>query len=393
MKSQKDKNKNRKRRALGITAGIALCTLILGTFAWDLYQDSVDNKFGNAAMQGSVEVEEIFEDPHMTPGKEIKKEIWLNNTSSTPTFVRATFEEKFTKLISDGSGNAVIEQYPDSQVNNTGNYLPTTNANAVPVIVDALTVKDKSDNNSSGDEFDDWKDVTSKVTFAGGKPADVTVYAKSRKETTNIVGGGTQTKVTTDYIAVRKFALANAHLGEVSEKLVVKYPGSATDVAQQVTGTFKPVYNEVTGDTTYTFDNVVFNFYQGMTAEISKDWPTEIPLATDIDKSLVDSNISLKYSSFLVSPITQHTWFYNEDDGYFYWMDVLASGAKTDEFLAAVQLDASVGTEYDYLDYTLKAIGEGVITNMAAVESEWNLQSGDQVYDFLEGLPNVTPAP
>lgn len=384
-----------------------MATLVIGTFAWDVYQDFKENKFGNALVGGSISVTEKFEDPHLEEGKTVVKEVGITNTSSSNVLVRASFEESLRILATDGTGKVLEQHLPASALN--ANYTSTAYTKAVPIIVDAAAYATKAATNT--DETVDWADITSMITWdSGAAPADVVIYGRTTKTKVTTPGMPDTWNVKTEYFAIRKFDLTLTNLGEVSKDIVVKYPGATGHVAQEVKGDLEvDGFNSATGAYTgFKMSNVTFGFYEELKDYTANNWAgaqtyvDTIPGATDITPALaavghssLDTNIEFTYHADVVNtlPISTSKWIYNEEDGYFYWTAILPSGNTTSHFLTNVGLKAGVGNEYDYLDFNLYVEGQGILANQDALDSEWAAlkaaASGSRsnaIYTYLSSL-------
>jgi len=81
----------------------------------------------------------------------------------------------------------------------------------------------------------------------------------------------------------------------------------------------------------------------------------------------------------LTDAVTNNGWWYNADDGYFYYLDVLNGGDQTDLLLTSLYLESAAGANawYKYIDFDL-------VVNMNAVQNlkdhldapGWNLPAG-----------------
>ncbi|MGY3747806.1 hypothetical protein ACWN8P_11155 [Vagococcus salmoninarum] len=400
MKKGTDKKTNKRKKVMAVAASASLCALMLGTFAWDVYKAEKENKFGNALVGGSIEIEEIFEDPHMTPGKELKKQVKLVNTSSSDVFARASFEESM-KILQNAGPNDPNKKHVTSLDATT--LLPTTNDKAIPIVLDVgYYVKQAAANT---DPTVGWADITA-TTKADGAVLDagVQVFAKLNVQTITSSTGDKEYKVTGEYVAYRAFDIANSNMGEISKNIVVKLPGTTDKVALSAGPAtkeqFKINFDKHTGTISgYDMIDFGYDFYDGLKPAEEHNWAGDVALFGLVgdthpavkDTSAVDPLITLGYNASVEAAPTPNKWVYNAEDGYFYFLKVLTPEDQTDEFLATVALDASAGTEYAYLDYSLHIEGQAVLVNKAAVEAEFGLTSASLgtsklIYDALIAL-------
>jgi hypothetical protein len=62
-------------------------------------------------------------------------------------------------------------------------------------------------------------------------------------------------------------------------------------------------------------------------------------------------------------------WWYNPNDGYFYWMGVLTSGASTTPLIDSVTYSAAADGSYAGMDYTLNVLSDGTQAVQGAIPS------------------------
>ncbi|MDR0287189.1 MAG: hypothetical protein LBI03_05730, partial [Clostridiales bacterium] len=87
-------------------------------------------------------------------------------------------------------------------------------------------------------------------------------------------------------------------------------------------------------------------------------------------------------------------WFYNQDDGYFYYIGTVEAGSQTADLLRSVELNSEAGSEYANIDYTL-------IVNMLSIQntvdamaaefeiSQYSTGASLEVYNALVGYCEV----
>lgn len=410
-----NKGNTKKKRMLIVASATAICLMMLATFAWDVFKASKENKFGNALTSGSVQIEELFPDTQLTDDKVgLQKEVWAVNSSASDIVLRLSFEESFRKLILDGG--VASKKYVDPGVAGAVNIdnMPTDAAfkdTAMPFIVDATLYGNVlAAATVNTDPFAGWADITNQMTPA--LPTGVKAFARASKnyqETENYYD------LTIDYFAYQKVAIDKAHLGEESAKQVIKYPGDPNSVAMLVLAgtelapTWNVDYNPANGVITgYKPTNLNYVYYEGMNKPNLVNWSgedvhlgiTPAGAATPNDFSTfkpinpafalvtggveskqtvkstadTDSNINLLFTDQLTTDTpTDGKWFYNQDDGFFYYVGKLASGKTTGTLLSGISLRdpnnlaARVGPAYDYLDYSLWVDVDAVLAKKEAV--------------------------
>ncbi|MGX7013768.1 hypothetical protein [Vagococcus silagei] len=373
------KNVSKKKRFMVLMSTIAVFAILLLTFAWDVYKSSKENKFGNAIAAGSIVVEEYFPDGKIPEGGKVEKQVWGVNTSQTAVLMRMTFEERLRTLIAEGNTNsAKVVKVADAAAKPD---------KAIPFPIDAVyyaTEAKLGDAAQVTDSVGKWANITSQVKVGGANiPTDVVVLGKSTKEKITAVGNTVTYKVSTEYAAFKKVKLEDTNMGDVSKQAVVKYPGATDSIAQRVDlEGFKPKFDVSTGDITgFEATNINYVYYEGLSAPVLANWGnapkdinlggTESPiLPADAKTSAKDKNLTYDYKH-LSDTIEKGKWIYNPEDGYFYYLGVVGSGAKTSNVLDKVGLKNGSGTIYDYFDYSLFVDLEGILPEEEAVTAEF----------------------
>lgn len=85
-----------KKVTLGASALVLGATLLGGTMAWLISEETVVNKFSTKSWDLDVEIDEKFDEDgaqNLLPGAEIQKEGWVTNTKDLPVLVRVHIEE------------------------------------------------------------------------------------------------------------------------------------------------------------------------------------------------------------------------------------------------------------------------------------------------------------
>ncbi|MDR1928100.1 MAG: hypothetical protein LBQ33_05625, partial [Oscillospiraceae bacterium] len=120
-----------------------------------------------------------------------------------------------------------------------------------------------------------------------------------------------------------------------------------------------------------------------------------IPAASAIGTSQLDSLIQLNYSADLISALTvssadKDKWFYNADDGYFYYIGNVEPGTITNLLLESVTLDKSAGSQYTSMLYDLYVNMEAIqpLESAVTASSGWNL-SGANAANIIAALKAV----
>lgn len=394
-----EKNTKKRKKIFVVAAASAVCALMLGTFAWEVYKDSKENKFGNAIVDGNIKVVEEFPDPTMPLDKVVKKEVGIMNQSAKEVFIRTSFEEMMKNLKNTGKDAPTTSLYVENGLNSY--HMPVSNPDAIPLITDVNINYDLAKMGTVG-ALDSW--YVAPESMLPDLPADVVVLVKSTsKDIIQPDGVTTKKAFTTEYQAFRKMKLANISIGEVASNMVAKLTGTTTDVAIKVEGDFKQIVDNndnPTAITGFTFGKIEYPFYDGYDTPKLANWATTDEHGTGTakhpgtittpGKSAADLNVELTYSTADINNTTPtaNKWFFNKDDGYFYYIGLVGSGDTTPLLLKSVKLDsATAGSEYAYLDYSLWIDAEGMFPNVNALANEWGLPTGP----LRTALENLVP--
>ena len=300
--------KTNKKIIMTMAVVLALATVVVGaTFAWFTANDSVLNKMTTRMLtDGTVEIFENFPDDKLKAGATLDKEVGVTNTGDISVFVRMSFEEALTKLDAPLDGSATAY---------------TGAAGYVPGLV----------NPAAYDAYEDFATLCPGVT---GLPTDGTVV-KGLYDAVN------------DNYQVVAWKVISASGNEFDGK------------AQKVNITFNPTTNAVTS---------VQYVQAALAAEATYNWTANtvsMPLrpVSDFaaDNSIVaktdDTNefISLNFSTDLATSMAAGTWFYNVNDGWFYYMGTVDSGDTTPFLLSSISMKSSAASHdlYKYVDFDL----------------------------------------
>ena len=102
-------------------------------------------------------------------------------------------------------------------------------------------------------------------------------------------------------------------------------------------------------------------------------------ITSDANKgnSQFEAKILLNYDAALKTDKSAGSWFYNENDGYFYWMSALASGASTANLLDSVTFGGGLGKPYQKMQFELAITVEAIQAKKAAISDSdgggWNI--------------------
>jgi len=298
--------RNRKV-VVGLSVVLALIITLSATFAWLTAKAQKENVFKNSGYSNSdfVVIDEYFPDPELKIGETNTKEVTIVNTGSEAALVRVTFEE-MVKLLGNNGAITMTES-------------STPEAGMIPVPV----------NNELLTPGNGWTDITEDIDPA--VPTGIKVFKKN-----NIYNG--YYSYGTDPIKYQKISV------------------SLTDNL----------------DDTYTLkNNIKYAYYTDKAADYGSwnkqhnwaPWAEPVPLytasssdtpaAAEIYTSSLTLDVLLKYyDEEIATTPTQGKWYYNPNDGYFYWIGVLGGGESTDMLLSGVGIDGganqAIWQKYEY---------------------------------------------
>lgn len=370
--------KKNKPLILALAASMALVMLFAATFAWFTAKDSVTNHFETLITDGTVSLFELFDPPtNWQPGTDITKEVAVVNNGDADVLVRVSFEEVL-KLLKNGSAQtAQATAFDDTVTVEEGMDIPVnqpiasyTAAPWVEIINGAL--------NSLNIE-----------TTTNPVPAGTRVFAQAKTDPVTLV---------TTY----GFVI----FGDASTYGYENLDGTISTKAynQKMTADFS-----VDSSLELSISNIEYYVYEDGKEGAQYDWDSnneKVPYATiaaspidgpqllaDVEKALADSNIGLVYSAAFnddgdVNNINPGEWWYNEYDGYFYYIGKLASGVTTANLLEKVSLASAAGDAYGLMEYDLIVLMEAIQNTTDAIESAtgWDLDPTDTNYDDLRAV-------
>ena len=341
--------KSRKRIVLILSISAAVMMILTGTFAFITSSNSVKNRLETDAgannTPDSVFITEIFDEraaKEWKPGQDITKQVAVTNAGEGDVMVRLSFEEVL-KLIN----------LPAISVPTAFNAAAEASGQ-IPVETDASA-------------YSSWTEVTEAPISGVSAELD-------------------GLKLAAAYPGVKVFANAKEVDSAITYEFIYysEISGGTTydGLCQQVTA--EKDFHNVTK--ILTLKDIKFYVFDGKTTNTT-DWKTVKPLTANTLQSQLDSNIILYYGPAMnggSGSYTKGSWFYNEADGYFYYLDKLAAGTTTVHMLASVQLDGSAGSEYAYMEYDLTVNLESVQNTKGAVIAEWGLADGSPLLTALE---------
>jgi len=346
--------KNKKTLTLVASMALAVLLVVSGTFAWFTTQDSVVNKFktsGNPASGAAIV--EVFTPPEdWKPGQEVVKEVGVVNTGEAPVLTRIHFEEVLQLIKPVESETAIF----------AGNK-PVAAADKFPVLFDATAFS-----SAAG-----WVEVTTtanaalKGLYLDAVVPGVTVLAKV--QTSGTVAANNLRD------AYNFTAFANITAGE--------YAGSKQKI--NVAFDFDKDTKEL------SLGTVGFAVYGGKHA-FDADWSSDKPATADIVKAVTEGKavtaavpsidgafIEINFDASVATTRAAGTWFYNDADGYFYYIGAIAPGTATSNLLKSLTLNAAADNAYSNMDFDLIVNMSAIQNTQDAVIGAWGLAANDPI--------------
>jgi len=334
-----------KKIIMAMAVLLALATLTAGfTFAWFNAQDSVTNHMETGQLtNGDVVIAEVFdEDDDFAPGVDINKIVWTVNGGSVDALVRMSFAEVLDKLANGGASAGVSAVYAGA-------------ANKIPQLFNkgllsgAYSDWDVLDLDDPGCPF-----TLSSASLDITDIAGLTVLYKA----TTVNEGTDNEKTKYNFVAYGTISAAGAYQGEL----------------QRVS--FEVELDKDEMELTFSDDVLFYEFTKAATierkwAELRTDDPEygftkNTPSFTDSDlfrisavSDLPDGYLELVFNDIVTTEIAvakasaTPMWWYNVDDGYFYYIGKLAPGQASAPLLNAVGINPAAEDAYCNLSFDL----------------------------------------
>jgi len=378
------KRTKKKPIILLLAVVMAFVMMLSATFAWFTSESAKVNHFETGAVDdGSVSIFELFDPPEdWTPGQAITKQVAVTNNGEADVLVRVSFEEVLRMLENNGAQHGTTTPVT-ANADLTGLDLPVTMATS------GYTV---------GNGWVEINNVASGGTALGlakvsGIPTGAKVWGKSA---TDAAGKITYTFASYMPITYKYTQLDGTVLTKiVDQKMTADFAVTGTGSKELAVSNLNYWY--YTAKTTTQADWAGDNKMIGQAPYDTAGAPfVATPQAlADVETLLADSNEMLKLvfgsdfdNSASVAGVANNKWWYNEADGYFYYIGAVGSGTTTANLLEAVQLDGAAGTEYGLLEYDLIVLLEAIQNTTDAVKSAtgWNINDSSALYTKLSGF-------
>jgi predicted ribosomally synthesized peptide with SipW-like signal peptide len=361
--------KTRKPIILALAVFMAVIVVITGsTFAWFTATDGKKNHFETAKItDGTAILYEVFKEPkEWMPGQTIIKNVAASNTGANDILARISFEEVLDKLSSE-------VKYSDKPY-----AVPQ-----VPVEFDAYAYA----------EDPEWKTpaeagltVDADVTTALGAVIEATMLVKTVTITDTVSPVSTSTGYSIiiwnpitggTYDGVKQSCRADFY---VEGSVIKMVPGTLKFFAFDGRETTKTAWADFRTETPYE--------KTGSGAEGTKQvFDAEFKLIETTADSHLDALIHFNYDALTDTP-QPGKWFYNIEDGWFYYIGKIEPGSITPLLLYSVTLDETANSQYSDMVYDLYVNMEAIQPLESAVASVtgWNLEEGTVGKEIVAAL-------
>ena len=357
--------KNKKILVLAASLTLAVVMVLTGTFAWFTTNDSVVNKLKTTDAPSGAQIVEVFTPPtDWKPGQSIIKEVGVVNTGDAPVLTRIHFEEVL-KLINPAAAEADIF----NAAAETAGKLPQLFKKDLYVAANGwYPVTTVADTTNLGDG-------TSGLKLSAAVPTGVKVFAKMTK-----TGSAATNNLQIAYaFATYAEITAGTYAGQ-AQHTNAAYDFDSSTLTLTVRGAGAPA------------DPIAFMTYSGKTT-FNADWATDLPTATGLSVAEnkaklvptagIANYIELNYSAALVTTGAASTWFYNDADGYFYYIGMVNPGTATANLLNSLTLNSAAGNEYANMDFDLVVKMDAIQNTKDAAMSVWGMTATDFVIEKL----------
>lgn len=336
-------NKNKKKWVVAATTLAAMAALA-GTFAWFTSQDSAKNHFEGSIAGSDVEVVETFTPPtDWKPGQKVNKDVAILNSGDYDSMIRVSFNEVLTKLTDAYSKTSNDVTNLDGKTKDQVYLFPLSKTEGT---------------------WQDAKVVDTKMTVATGDYAGTyTLKAKEQVVTTD--AGSTYRYASywdngTEQYYAKAGSYSRAEDGIITPSTPeFKYVDlAATPVNMDWT---KPVYNP--------------------TLTIDANGNATVLAGSDTGKQ-----ITLDFVNLSATP-TAGKWYYNANDGYFYYVGIVASQTQTPQLLDSVTLGNGADNSYSKVQFDLVVNSTSIQAAKEAVNSDqWVKDTNADLKTALESL-------
>jgi hypothetical protein len=323
----------------------AVMVMIGSTFSWVTSSAQKANKFTGEIGLTAVIIEDFERQNDWQPGTDLTKTVSVHNEGKSPGFARISFEE-ITKLF---KASDISEPFADAdETGITPEYcLPS--------------------------KWDTWKNADtvfdSVVFLEGSNPA--------------VLESGVTVKVKESTAGIHRYQYAiyqEVDGGQAYRRMTAQFnagSGTLTVLNPRYWG-----YRNIGS----TLIEAAWGLNNETNAVLSP------PPAANIKNLLTDSDkkITINYAHLITALTDKDTdkgqWFYNEDDGFFYYIGKIASNDFSSTLMTGLTLDAGADISYSLMNLQLIINLQALQTNADALVTEWGLDSDERLYEILSSF-------
>ena len=378
----KTKKKLTKKTTLILTVALAVVVAVSGTFAWFIAsQDKINHLKTADNLADGVEIFEIFDEPHdWKPNQEITKNVGVINAGNLPVLARLSFSEA---LAFAGAPVGVADPYlvkleetcthvhdalcggtigvPCAHDGDGGCTECTYGVNApIPVLFNSTPF-----NNTNG-----WYRLSDLTALSVTPPALAALnglkldaaYDDLEVWITCVTTTGSTPRTTYSVVAFAPIDLAGNEYNGMDQKVSFDFSVDATSKIVSLTS--------------------VKYMQLGPRSEYNSNWKVDLPDNSEIGYSVAETKAAAipsspygQYIEFIYDALDSTfataggKWFFNEDDGWFYYIGKVAPGTISPNLLESLKLDADADSYYANLTLDLTVHMEAIQCTAEAVEA------------------------
>ena len=378
--------KKKKKRLMIVGTLAIVMFLIAGTFAWLQFNDERINRMKTKSIEdGSVYINEKFvENDDWQPGVEHEKRVSVTNAGEVDVFVRVSYEEmlrvyknankeiqKSERILTTGQVYVPLDIATFKEEDGWVSIEPTRIANLPSGLSENITVKVQvSDKEAVPPEV---KTVAAFINSDGKGEKMILSLAVQDGTAADPVDWTYERKGEIYYMAyegreniAKDWAGENVLLGTSGVRYGVPFNYEGYAVPRTL----------ASGDQIPHEDPKNISRWVG---NMQADETLDSALYGIYDAQVMTASASLSQEG---------KWYYNEHDGYFYYLGILRSGETTPAFLTAIGLKDYGRGKYANMEYDLIVAMEAIQMLEEAVidNAGWQLQPSDPVADVLLAL-------
>lgn len=418
------KNSGKKKKLLGLAAVLAIIAVISGTFAWLTAQDQRINRAAAVKVsEDSVSIVEKWEPIKLISGQEARKEVSVNNSGESRIFVRLSYEEVLKHLVDNGAVKydsntnvagaryTYVEDDPglnkhmpaDTKVqlalDNGFTFVPDGQVTGLEANTKLLAKGTRLFNDLDQEYYTNYEiklvhEYYTHPDNLGLNPGDAG-YDASKNMYQMMTADHDATHNDNENAYDWEYTLTNVKYGYYENG----YQSTVVNWARSTLAEYTPDDSgSVTGHallgTSGTRHGEVYDYTPAGLGLPSIPQPS--PATIDDQKPIRSTNeelrgvqadvngfgenkIRIRYGTDITEStgIEDGKWFYNEEDGWFYYTSPLNSGATTPDLLKALVFSNDMGDQYKNASYDLIVKMEAIQATPEALKSDTGWQFGN----------------